>query len=81
MTEKMGYSLAEAAKAIGISETKMRELCLRGVVKSIKLQGRGALCRVGRWRSCSRPRRPSQTPSTRRRCTRSRNLHHLRGPR
>ena len=46
MTEKMGYSLAEAAKAIGISETKMRELCLRGVVKSIKLQGRRI---VPRW--------------------------------
>ena len=46
MTEKMGYSVAEAAKAIGISETKMRELCLRGVVKSIKLEGRRI---VPRW--------------------------------
>ena len=46
MSDQLAYSVAEAANAIRISETKMRELCLRGLVKSIKLDGRRI---VPRW--------------------------------
>ena len=46
MSDRLAYSVREAAEAIGISETKMRELCLRGEIKSIKLEGRRL---VPRW--------------------------------
>ena len=40
MSDRLAYSVREAAEAIGISQTKMREMCLRGEVFSLKLDGR-----------------------------------------
>ena len=46
MSDRLAYSVREAAEAIGISQTKMREMCLQGEVFSLKLNGRRI---VPRW--------------------------------
>ncbi|MCY4554793.1 MAG: helix-turn-helix domain-containing protein [Chloroflexi bacterium] len=40
MVEKLAYSAKEVAQMLGLSEWKVRELCYRGEIRSLKAGGR-----------------------------------------